>query len=604
MPSFLRRSVLAAARMNPPDARRVMALLIGCAGRDGMEGRRDGETEGLPSAIVAGARVTSASKAAAYYAKREPRINALHTAIARQLAYAKHETLRNLEHSVSPSLHPSITPSPLAAAEGRGVAADITFDAERFRSELLAVIRAESAETLQTAGSQFFTEAGIDDPFTMPEPRAIKFLDTRENLLSGIPDEIHAAIEAELQAGITAGDSMKQLATRLSSKFTEIEEGRAMTIASTETGAAYGDARQEAMEQGGITHKRWLTSHLPNVRPAHAEAESDPRNEAVPIAEPFHVGGELLMYPGDPAGSPENVINCHCVSLAQAAEHVKGRDADPDLDTILAAYNANQARIPKGQPGAGRFAGGATLDSMAGLGKNVKRGRKMLEDDLAHAKLDTEPDPDKIATALRAKLKVKKPVAYSSKVASISGGTAQEHALVIAHAQELFDMAPPAMARKLPKIDIRIVDRPNVTWKGQYTPASPGSLPLLEINKAQGGVSRETIWHEHGHYFHWEGPPSFRAAVQEHYQRRTFGETMKNNGHFSYKRDEFFNDYAGRMYPGEPSKGMGSELVSTHFEHLASDRAGFYPRAATTNGDKYKETMGVTLSILYHGRTK
>jgi hypothetical protein len=30
--------------------------------------------------------------------------------------------------------------------------------------------------------------------------------------------------------------------------------------------------------------------------------------------EPFDVGGEELMYPRDPSGSPENTINCHCFS--------------------------------------------------------------------------------------------------------------------------------------------------------------------------------------------------------------------------------------------------------------------------------------------------
>ena len=29
-------------------------------------------------------------------------------------------------------------------------------------------------------------------------------------------------------------------------------------------------------------------------------------------SDPFLVGGEQLLYPGDPAGSSENVINCRC----------------------------------------------------------------------------------------------------------------------------------------------------------------------------------------------------------------------------------------------------------------------------------------------------
>jgi hypothetical protein len=34
--------------------------------------------------------------------------------------------------------------------------------------------------------------------------------------------------------------------------------------------------------------------------------------QVVGLDEPFIVGGEQLMYPGDPAGSPGNICNCLC----------------------------------------------------------------------------------------------------------------------------------------------------------------------------------------------------------------------------------------------------------------------------------------------------
>lgn len=33
------------------------------------------------------------------------------------------------------------------------------------------------------------------------------------------------------------------------------------------------------------------------------------------MGEPFIIGGEALMYPGDPAGSPGNTISCRCTIL-------------------------------------------------------------------------------------------------------------------------------------------------------------------------------------------------------------------------------------------------------------------------------------------------
>lgn len=44
------------------------------------------------------------------------------------------------------------------------------------------------------------------------------------------------------------------------------------------------------------------------TRDDHADADQ----QVVNLGDPFEVGGEELMYPGDPAGSDGNVINCRC----------------------------------------------------------------------------------------------------------------------------------------------------------------------------------------------------------------------------------------------------------------------------------------------------
>jgi len=257
--------------------------------------------------------------AMAHFAKRKPVIAAFQKAIDRHLDYAKHETLKKVENY----LHSHANPTQSANAGG-GVAADLVFNRGEFADGLLAAVRGESAKALQTAGKELFAEIGRDDPFEMPDPKAIEFLDRRKNLLKGVADEVHQAIENEVKAGLDKGETISEMAKRISGKFEEISQGRATTIASTETGAAYGFGRQEAMGAAGIEFKRWLTSHLPTVRDAHAEAEDDPDNQMVPIDEPFMVGGEELMFPGDEMGSPENTINCHCVALSVIPEWKEG----------------------------------------------------------------------------------------------------------------------------------------------------------------------------------------------------------------------------------------------------------------------------------------
>jgi hypothetical protein len=70
------------------------------------------------------------------------------------------------------------------------------------------------------------------------------------------------------------------------------------------------------MKEAGVEYKTWLTSHGPTVRPTHEEAEEKYGDSPIPVEEPFEVGGEQLMFPGDPSGSAEEVINCQCVQLA------------------------------------------------------------------------------------------------------------------------------------------------------------------------------------------------------------------------------------------------------------------------------------------------
>ena len=84
---------------------------------------------------------------------------------------------------------------------------------------------------------------------------------------------------------------------------------QALRIARTETTAA---ANFAATEAGGVSgfamQKEWISALDSRTRDDHAGTNGQKR----PESKPFNVGGEKLMYPGDPAGSAGNVINCRC----------------------------------------------------------------------------------------------------------------------------------------------------------------------------------------------------------------------------------------------------------------------------------------------------
>lgn len=245
----------------------------------------------------------------AHYVKRQKSMDRMKDTFLRQLAYVKSETLRNLEH------RRHITRAAAVHAAEGGTAFDVLFDPIRFRDQLAAALRTDTVQALQEAGDECFAELGMDDPFTMPPEKARDFLRQRENLLKDVADEVFDDIKKELQAGHDAGESEAKIAQRLRDKFL-MEESRAETVASTETAAAYGYSRQDAMQAAGVTHKKWVGSGLPTMRDTHREASG----QIVAIDEPFMVAAEPLMHPGDPAGSAGNVINCHCVSVASEKE--------------------------------------------------------------------------------------------------------------------------------------------------------------------------------------------------------------------------------------------------------------------------------------------
>ena len=77
-------------------------------------------------------------------------------------------------------------------------------------------------------------------------------------------------------------------------------------------------ASQEAWAQTGIVKtKIWISALLGGrTRDAHANAHG----QEVQLNEFFNVGFEPLLFPGDPNGSPGNIINCLCVTIPGTIE--------------------------------------------------------------------------------------------------------------------------------------------------------------------------------------------------------------------------------------------------------------------------------------------
>jgi uncharacterized protein with gpF-like domain len=151
-------------------------------------------------------------------------------------------------------------------------------------------------------------------------PRVTAYLAQVSNRMVRTPDHVFSVIAGQVARGAATGESIPTIAARvdevLTTTGTEIWSGRAVTVARTETIGALNAGRQDAFtavadELGGEFEQQWLATIDARTRPEHSAADG----QRVPIGEPFIVGGEPLMGPGDPTGSAENVINCRCTTL-------------------------------------------------------------------------------------------------------------------------------------------------------------------------------------------------------------------------------------------------------------------------------------------------
>lgn len=121
---------------------------------------------------------------------------------------------------------------------------------------------------------------------------------------------INQAIADAVAAGLDERGAAALLRSRMAEQGATLSRLRSRVIARTEAHNASTAATQAAAESAEIPMKReWIASGGERTREDHLNANG----QIVGMYEPFSVGGESLMYPGDPNGSAEQVINCRCV---------------------------------------------------------------------------------------------------------------------------------------------------------------------------------------------------------------------------------------------------------------------------------------------------
>lgn len=149
------------------------------------------------------------------------------------------------------------------------------------------------------------------------------YLASIDGHLEGVPNEVYKDLERIASEGIRQGWSEQRIRQAMRAEltpghpeYTARLDSVSARIGRTEAIAAFNAGEQagwveESAESGIRLTKRWLSSHDTKVRETHAIADG----QVVAADQHFFVGGERAMYPGDPALSPAESVNCRCTAL-------------------------------------------------------------------------------------------------------------------------------------------------------------------------------------------------------------------------------------------------------------------------------------------------
>jgi len=233
---------------------------------------------------------------------------------------------------------------------------------------------------------------GLTNIFFRSSPAQINvLLDFSADLIRGIGHDMRKRINNQIRISALGEKSsfqaMKDITTILGlpDKSSEVVKGiayEAERILRTETNRAYNLAsfsqQRDLAEQVPGLLKMWMATGDNRTRDSHLEAHG----QIVLATEPFIIGKDKveMMFPGDPAGTPEETINCRCRPVTVIPEI--GRIRTP-LDVKIEKELARRAELKKAKAAKKAAKAGSPKDVlMARLEPDVRQSLNRYGDSL------------------------------------------------------------------------------------------------------------------------------------------------------------------------------------------------------------------------------
>ena len=243
--------------------------------------------------------------------------------------------MADLQASVNQEVLAALSPGSLLGPESQAAMRGYL---ERFNIEAEREIR-EGIQLSIQAGVDSFAQPLISLGYALdarPDPALLNTLtgfsaDLVQNVTEDCRKVINMQVRMTALAQVKPFDAMKEITRQFGLQSMRL--GREVV-----SGVGYRAERilrTELMRTFNLTHyakqiesapmipglmKGWLATADSRTRRTHLQAHMQYQANPIPVDEPFVVGGSELMYPGDPAGRPEDTINCRCRSYTVVPE--------------------------------------------------------------------------------------------------------------------------------------------------------------------------------------------------------------------------------------------------------------------------------------------
>jgi len=121
-------------------------------------------------------------------------------------------------------------------------------------------------------------------------------------------DDIVRVTREVLSEGQKNGESIFQMSKQITTKLKGFDPYRAERIARTEVVSAANMGSYKGAIMSGATHKTWLAARDHRTRKSHAKLN----RTTIPMNEKFKISKHGMLYPLDPDGDANEVIQCRC----------------------------------------------------------------------------------------------------------------------------------------------------------------------------------------------------------------------------------------------------------------------------------------------------